>query len=107
MTVLIGAANAADPSCDQYSTLPRLPDRFMQVTAAQLGRAPGSGKPTSAELFVLTDGTCTCKNKPSVDRYFYRKDIPTGVNWSCQAADSEDREYVEQQREFIDRGSDK
>jgi hypothetical protein len=106
MTVLIGTANAAEPSCDQYSTLRRLPDRFMQVMSAQLGRAPGSGKPTSAELFVLTDGVCTCENQPSVDRYFYGKDVPAGVNWSCRAADSDDREYVEQQQEF-ERGSDR
>jgi len=85
ITVLIGAANAAEPSCGQYSALKRLPDKFMEVASGDLGYA---------ELFILSDGVCTCENTPSIDRRRGRV-VSTDVNWTCRAATSDEREAVQ------------
>ena len=73
--------SAAEQSCDRYATLKRLPDSFEEIASADLIRA---------ELFVLTDGTCTCDNGPAVDRKF-GKSVPQNVNWSCRNATPDER----------------
>ena len=42
--------------CDQYTTTKKLPANFEEIASAEL--AGGH------ELFVLTDGICTCDNEP-------------------------------------------
>ena len=78
-----GAVVAAEQGCDRYAALRRLPSSFEEIASADL---------VKAELFVLTDGTCTCENMPAVNRKL-GKPAPDGINWSCRLASSE-REAV-------------
>jgi hypothetical protein len=94
LTVLIGAANAAEPACSMYSAFKRLPSRFIEVAGGELSAKAGSGKPGSVEFFALTDGTCTCENEPWVDRHF-GKSVPAGVYWSCHVATGDERKAVQ------------
>ena len=71
----------AEQSCDRYAALNRLPDRFEEIASGDLGKV---------EFFVLTDGTCTCENKPAIDRVLGRP-TPKDVNWSCHIATAEER----------------
>jgi hypothetical protein len=82
LAAAIGAASSAvEQSCDRYAALNRLPDRFEEIASGDFGKA---------ELFVLTDGTCTCDNKPAVDRVL-GKPAPKDVNWLCNTATAEER----------------
>jgi hypothetical protein len=75
------ATSAAGQSCDQYAAFNRLPDRFEQIASGDLGKA---------ELFVLTDGVCTCDNTPAVNRKL-GKPAPQEINWSCHVATPDER----------------
>jgi len=74
--------SAAEQSCDRYATLKRLPDSFEEIAS---GLFAGG-----LELFVLTDGTCTCDNMPAVDRK-RGKPAPQNVNWSCRTSTPHER----------------
>ena len=74
--------SAAEQSCDRYAALKRLPDRFEEVASGVLAGG--------LELFVLTDGTCTCDNTPVVDR-MRGKPPPQNVNWSYRKATPDER----------------
>jgi len=74
--------SAPEQSCDRYATLKRLPDSFEEIAS---GLFVGG-----LELFVLTDGTCTCDNMPAVDRK-RGKSAPQNVNWSCRKATPDER----------------
>ena len=90
------APSMAQQSCESYATLKRLPDGFMEIASALIeGRETGDEADPRAEveLFVLTDGTCTCTNDPSVDRQL-GKSVPQNVNWSCREATPDERKYV-------------
>ena len=84
MAAVPGMPLAAEQSCDRYAALRRLPGSFEEIASADL---------VKAELFVLTDGTCTCENMPAVNRKL-GKPAPDGINWSCREATSEERDTV-------------
>ncbi len=44
-------AHAADQSCHQYSSYQRLPGTFREIASAEL---------SGMELFVMSNGNCTC-----------------------------------------------
>ena len=67
--------------CDRYAALDRLPNRFEEIASGDLGKA---------EVFVFTDGTCTCDNKPAVDRRLGKPTSQTS-KWSCRAATRDER----------------
>jgi hypothetical protein len=76
------ATNAAEESCDRYAGLKRPPpDQFEEIAIADFG---------VAELFVLSDGKCTCDNRPAVARAL-GKPAPENINWSCRVATSDER----------------
>ena len=75
------AASAAEPDCIRYAAMRRLPIEFEETASADL---------FGAELFILTDGTCTCDNRPAVDRYL-GKPAPKNINWFCRAAASDEQ----------------
>jgi hypothetical protein len=79
--LLLGATAVADPICDRYSTVDRLPNGFVEIASGDLGKA---------ELFVLTDGSCTCSNAPFVNRRL-GKSAPDKINWSCRTATDGER----------------
>ena len=74
-------AGAAELSCDRYAMFKRLPDSFKMIGSAILPRA---------ELFILTDGACTCENTPAVDRKL-GKSVPQDLNWRCRKAIPDER----------------
>jgi hypothetical protein len=76
------AASTAEPNCSRYAAMRRLPVEFEEIASADLVGG--------AELFILTDGSCTCDNKPAVDRRL-GKPAPIGVNWSCRPAAPDER----------------
>jgi hypothetical protein len=79
MFSLAGATAAA--ACEQYIAAERLPGGFVEIASGDLGKA---------ELFMLTDGTCTCDNLPAVSRVL-GKPVQDGVNWTCRVASSDER----------------
>ena len=78
---IAAAANAADQDCDRYAALQRLPDRFEEIASGDIGKV---------ELFILSDGKCTCANTPAVNRRL-DKPAPQNVNWSCRMARPDER----------------
>jgi hypothetical protein len=72
---------AAQQRCDRYAALIRLPDAFEEIASGDL---------VGAELFVLTDGVCTCDNTPAIDRWLGKR-ASAGINWSCRAATPDER----------------
>jgi hypothetical protein len=62
--------------CELYTSLGQLPSGFEMIAGGDLGKA---------ELFVLSDGVCTCMNQPAVDREL-GKSLVSGANWSCRPA---------------------
>src|SRR5262245_62074407 len=81
--------SAAEQSCDRYATLKRLPDSFEEIASAELVGG--------LELFVLTDGACTCDNMPALHRK-WGKPAPQDVNWSCRTATPDERRHHEATR---------
>ena len=81
--------SATEQGCDRYATLKRLPDSFEEIASALF--AGGLG------LFVLTDGACTCDNRPALDRE-WGKPAPQNVNWSCRTATPDERRHYEAPR---------
>ena len=79
--VIATATSAAEHNCDRYAALKRLPYRFEEIASGDLGKA---------ELFVLTDRTCTCDNTPAVARMLGKPALQN-VNWSCRAATPDER----------------
>ena len=78
---IAAAANASDQDCDRYAALDRLPDRFEEIASGDFGEV---------ELFILSDGKCTCANTPAVNRRL-DKPAPQNVNWSCRMARPDER----------------
>jgi hypothetical protein len=78
------APSEAQQSCDSYATLEQLPDRFAEIASALLEG--------DAEVFIMTDGACTCSNDPAVDRHF-GKPAPQDINWSCRNATPDEQKY--------------
>jgi hypothetical protein len=74
--------------CEQFTRLRRLPDSFEEIASAQL---------VKGELFFMSDGECTCVNRPAVDRLLGRA-VDEGLNWTCKSATDEDRQGVEELR---------
>jgi hypothetical protein len=92
---ICAAATAAEPNCESYATLKRLPDRFVMIASALIeGRETGDEADPRAEveLFILTDGACTCTNQPFIDREL-GKSVPQNVNWSCRKATPDEQKY--------------
>src|SRR5262245_901641 len=90
------APNMAQQSCERYATFKRLPDGFMETASALIeGRETGDENDprTEVELFVVTNGACTCTNDPSVDRRL-GKSVSQYVNWSCREATPDERKYI-------------
>ena len=79
--ILLSATATAEPACDRYATVERLPDGFIEIASGDFGKA---------ELFVLTNGICTCSNDPAVSRRL-GKSAPDKINWSCRAATDDER----------------
>jgi hypothetical protein len=85
LAITISATQSvADPSCESYATLKRLPDRFFEIASALLDG--------DVELFIVTDGACTCTNEPAVDREL-GKPVPPNVIWSCRKATADEKKY--------------
>jgi hypothetical protein len=74
--------------CEQFTQRRRLPDKFEEIASASLAKG---------ELFVMSDGECTCVNRPAVDRLL-GKTVDEGSNWTCKFATSEERKGVEELR---------
>jgi len=75
-------------NCEQFAHLRRLPNSFEEIASASLAKG---------ELFVMSNGECTCKNTPAVDRLL-GKAVDERVNWACKSATAEDRQGVEELR---------
>jgi len=80
------AADAQAQNCDQYVALKRLPDRFAEVASALLT--------SGLEIFVLSDGRCTCDNTPAVNRRL-GKPAPQSDDWVCREATADERRSFE------------
>jgi hypothetical protein len=92
---ICAAPTAAEQSCEGYATLKRLPDSFVEIASAlSEGREAGdeAGPRATIELFILTDGACTCTNEPAVDRKL-GKSVPQNINWSCRKAKPDEQKY--------------
>jgi len=81
--------SADEQACDRHATLKRLPDSFEEIASALFA--------DGLELFVLTDGACTCDSMPALNRK-WGKPAPQNVNWSCRAATPEERRHYEATR---------
>jgi hypothetical protein len=81
---LIGpAVFAAELSCVHYAVFKKLPSTFQEIASGDLVAGP--------EMFVLSNGYCTCDNGPAISRHFGRP-APLGENWSCRYASGDELE---------------
>jgi hypothetical protein len=78
---------AAELSCAHYAVFKRLPSSFQEIASGDLVGGP--------ELFVLSNGQCTCDNGPAISRYFGRP-APLSENWSCRHASGDELEVRQQ-----------
>jgi hypothetical protein len=78
------AATGAGRDCNKYSSYHRLPDKFQEIASGELSGLPHS------ELFVMSDGICTCANVSdsncTKDQTHVRKNV-----WSCRQATDDER----------------
>jgi hypothetical protein len=82
---LLGTApTAAARDRNKYSSYRRLPDRLQEIASGELSGLPHS------ELFVMSDGICTCANVSDGHRTkgqtYARKNV-----WSCRRATDDER----------------
>jgi hypothetical protein len=80
--MFVVAADAHAQVCNQYVALERLPDRFVEVASGLLTGG--------VELFVYSDGRCTCDNTPYVERKLGKPATKSGL-WSCREATADER----------------
>ena len=85
----IAPPSAAEQGCDRYATLKWLPDSFEEIASALFDGG--------VELFVLTDGACTCDNMPALDRK-WSQPAPQNITWSCRTATPDERRHYEATR---------
>jgi hypothetical protein len=78
---LPGAAEAAQPACETFSFMKRLPESFRMIASADLG---------GVEAFTVSNRRCTCDNGPGQNRKWGRP-APEGIYWSCRKASAEER----------------
>jgi hypothetical protein len=74
---------AAELSCAHYAVFKKLPSSFQEIASGDLVGGP--------EIFVLSNGQCTCNNGPAISRHFGRP-APLGENWSCRHASGDELE---------------
>ena len=85
ITGLIGSAAvfAAELGCAHYAAFKKLPNGFREIASGSLVGG--------AEIFVLSNGSCTCDNGPALSRHF-RRPTPQGEHWSCRDASGDELE---------------
>ncbi|UZE49852.1 hypothetical protein ONR75_03390 [Rhodopseudomonas sp. P2A-2r] len=85
ITGLIGSAAvfAAELGCAHYAAFKKLPNGFREIASGSLVGG--------AEIFVLSNGSCTCDNGPALSRHFGRP-TPQGEHWSCRDASGDELE---------------
>ena len=84
ITGLIGPpAVTAELSCARYAVFNKLPSSFQEIASGDLVGGP--------EIFVLSNGHCTCDNGPTVSRH-YNRPAPLGETWSCRHASGDELE---------------
>jgi hypothetical protein len=82
LSVLLFGTAAED--CRKYASHHRLPKSFQEVASGELSGFPHS------ELFVLSDGICTCANVSS-DSRSKGGAHPNRAIWSCRRATDDER----------------
>ena len=82
--LLLGTAAVAAQDCRKYASYHRLPKSFEEIASGELSGLPHS------ELFVLSDGICTCANV-STDSRSMGGAHPNRAIWSCRRATDDER----------------
>jgi hypothetical protein len=81
---LLGGAAVGGEGCRKYASYHRLPGSFQEIASGELSGLP------HRELFVLSDGICTCANVFNDSRSNGGTHLNRAI-WSCRPATDDER----------------